>query len=516
MEENNENPEESVKTPGEILNHAREQLGMSLQDVAGRLNLRASLIRDIEANRFNQPSMLKTFVKGYIRSYASLVNVDEKEVLRAFDALMQESEQTQLEIQQKQELERRRILRTNMIWSVSVFTLIVLGLLLVAWVLFRIFSGEDEGQSGTVQYSNEPVSYGVRADPFEPSGIEEPREAFSQQELVPDEPSRYDRDLTSDSVVNRPEDVKQMEFEALQAQVRAGKKPSLADVDTAGRSAADEKAQARLAAEESARLKAEAEARARDEADRKFRDEEAVKERLEQEKKRKAEAEARAKAQAEELKKKSEEARRVVENDDATGEIDILGHVQQQQDQHNIQRKNDYESGKFAVSESLTDADDAAGEIVISSSGAAAAQETASSSEPPKPLPKPQVQPDAAPAAQTAAADDPSAQMPDADGKIELNVVKKGAVGSAALAAADRYSIVIRFSGECWVGIYAQKQTLVNKVYAAGAQAEVVLDALPAKVVVGAPQHAEVFVNGSPLELSTARSGIPYRIELSN
>ena len=39
---------------GHYLKLAREQRGMSQQDVAHRLNLRISLIRDIEQDRFDQ------------------------------------------------------------------------------------------------------------------------------------------------------------------------------------------------------------------------------------------------------------------------------------------------------------------------------------------------------------------------------------------------------------------------------------------------------------------------------
>jgi transcriptional regulator with XRE-family HTH domain len=63
-------------TPGTILKTAREQRGMSQQDVAHRLNLRISLIRDIEEDRFDQKTA-STFTRGYLKTYARFVGTDD-------------------------------------------------------------------------------------------------------------------------------------------------------------------------------------------------------------------------------------------------------------------------------------------------------------------------------------------------------------------------------------------------------------------------------------------------------
>ncbi len=75
-----------LPTPGTILKLAREQRGMSQQDVAHRLNLRISLIRDIEQDRFDQKTA-STFTRGYLKTYARFVGTDEQAVLAAYDRL---------------------------------------------------------------------------------------------------------------------------------------------------------------------------------------------------------------------------------------------------------------------------------------------------------------------------------------------------------------------------------------------------------------------------------------------
>lgn len=78
--------ETPLPTPGTILKMAREQRGMSQQDVAHRLNLRISLIRDIEQDRFDQKTA-STFTRGYLKTYARFVGTDEQAVLAAYDRL---------------------------------------------------------------------------------------------------------------------------------------------------------------------------------------------------------------------------------------------------------------------------------------------------------------------------------------------------------------------------------------------------------------------------------------------
>ncbi len=72
--------------PGALLREAREARGISQQAVADSLNLRLTLVRDIELDRFD-PRTASTFTRGYLRTYAKLVGADEAAVLQAYDSL---------------------------------------------------------------------------------------------------------------------------------------------------------------------------------------------------------------------------------------------------------------------------------------------------------------------------------------------------------------------------------------------------------------------------------------------
>ncbi|CAE6955511.1 Cytoskeleton protein RodZ [Vibrio sp. B1REV9] len=69
---------------GTLLKNKRESLGMTQKHVADRLRLRVSVIEDIENNRF-ESQQVATFTRGYLRSYAKLVGLDEKSVLAALE-----------------------------------------------------------------------------------------------------------------------------------------------------------------------------------------------------------------------------------------------------------------------------------------------------------------------------------------------------------------------------------------------------------------------------------------------
>lgn len=67
--------DEVPNKPGAILMHAREILGLSLREVAYKLNLRINSVADIEHDRLNQETAVQ-FVSGHIADYAKLVNID--------------------------------------------------------------------------------------------------------------------------------------------------------------------------------------------------------------------------------------------------------------------------------------------------------------------------------------------------------------------------------------------------------------------------------------------------------
>jgi cytoskeleton protein RodZ len=72
--------------PGETLRLARESRGWSLADVAKKLNLTVSSLNNLEAGAFDRlPG--HTFARGYIRTYAKLLDMDQAALVQAFDQI---------------------------------------------------------------------------------------------------------------------------------------------------------------------------------------------------------------------------------------------------------------------------------------------------------------------------------------------------------------------------------------------------------------------------------------------
>ncbi|NMH65495.1 RodZ domain-containing protein [Shewanella salipaludis] len=66
-------------TLGQLLKTARENKGLSIDDVAFKLNLRPCMVRDIEADNFANISS-PTYVRGYAKNFARLVEADKQEL----------------------------------------------------------------------------------------------------------------------------------------------------------------------------------------------------------------------------------------------------------------------------------------------------------------------------------------------------------------------------------------------------------------------------------------------------
>ncbi|MFP6793723.1 MAG: RodZ domain-containing protein [Pseudomonadales bacterium] len=83
----------AVKRPSELLAEARQRLGLSQKEVADKLYLTTSFIKYIDAGEFS--SLPKpAFIKGYLRSYARVVDLSGDEIVALYDAELQIAEPT--------------------------------------------------------------------------------------------------------------------------------------------------------------------------------------------------------------------------------------------------------------------------------------------------------------------------------------------------------------------------------------------------------------------------------------
>jgi cytoskeleton protein RodZ len=67
-----------------LLRQKRESLNLTQQQVADKLRLRINIIQSIEDNNFNIDKV-KTFTRGYVRSYSRVLGLDEQTILASYD-----------------------------------------------------------------------------------------------------------------------------------------------------------------------------------------------------------------------------------------------------------------------------------------------------------------------------------------------------------------------------------------------------------------------------------------------
>jgi len=69
--------------PGDRLQAARIEAGLTIDDVANRMHLSNSILEAIEENNFDEITA-PIFVKGYLRAYARIVLLDEEEMIEQY------------------------------------------------------------------------------------------------------------------------------------------------------------------------------------------------------------------------------------------------------------------------------------------------------------------------------------------------------------------------------------------------------------------------------------------------
>ena len=83
-------PETRNLSPGEQLRNARQGYRWSVEDVAANLNLTVEMVRALESGD-TEALPGPTFVRGYLRAYARLMEIDESTVLAGADDTEEES-----------------------------------------------------------------------------------------------------------------------------------------------------------------------------------------------------------------------------------------------------------------------------------------------------------------------------------------------------------------------------------------------------------------------------------------
>jgi len=121
-------------SPGQKLMKIREELGLSHSRVADALHMTAHYVKALENDEYDKlPG--KTFIKGYIRSYAKLLNTDVDEVMRCYEqyvAALEENEESEANV-----IRAKKAYDQNIRWTICAALIIVLVVSLSYWLSTR-------------------------------------------------------------------------------------------------------------------------------------------------------------------------------------------------------------------------------------------------------------------------------------------------------------------------------------------------------------------------------------------
>lgn len=153
-------------TPGLLLKQKRESLGLSQKQIAGRLRLRVAIVEALEQDNFNIDKVT-TFTRGYVRSYAKVVGLEERVILDAYDKYCGVRTETPFDLDMRSFSKKtKRQQHNNRVNFISVIVVLVLiGISSVWW------------------YQNQ-----------------------QQDSLMPGNESSYNSDLSADSVLESSND----------------------------------------------------------------------------------------------------------------------------------------------------------------------------------------------------------------------------------------------------------------------------------------------------------------------
>ena len=184
---------------GATLRGAREAAGYSITDVAERMRLSRHLVENLEAERFDL-FPVAVFLRGYLTSYARLLEIDPEPLLEAYDR--RGFGPPQLHSQ-----DSARTTSRGSEFTVTITTLIVIAVLIILSALWwREQWTEDAGLPGVTveQPGEEGTAGGMDEGPGEPAEPATPAEpAEPAGETAPEGPLGPDA-ATDDPEVEPP------------------------------------------------------------------------------------------------------------------------------------------------------------------------------------------------------------------------------------------------------------------------------------------------------------------------
>lgn len=204
FEEAQQEPEQPASvTPGQLIKQAREAKGLTQQQVADSLRLRAVVVQFIEADDFDKLASA-TFVRGYLRALAKALEIDDKEVFAAYRA--HGHEQITPDTVKMQSFSRRKVKERNdsrlMMISYGII-IVVIAMVLIWWWQESNFSFSTI--TGSEDAPTEQEAQQLREDSGAIPQVVRRRNTSSQERLTEEEVAAGDTSTVSVESAETPD-----------------------------------------------------------------------------------------------------------------------------------------------------------------------------------------------------------------------------------------------------------------------------------------------------------------------
>ena len=132
IEQQDSQEEQVVYSSGTILKQARESLGLSIDELAEQIRVPLNVLEAIEIDKVPK-NLPETFIRGYIRSYARKVNVDEALVLPEVETVAAINQTTSQSNMQSFSRRTRRKSLEKRLWYFTWLMVIAVVIAVVYW-----------------------------------------------------------------------------------------------------------------------------------------------------------------------------------------------------------------------------------------------------------------------------------------------------------------------------------------------------------------------------------------------
>ena len=165
MSDDSDNQKESKIALGKELAKIRLEKKLSIKEIAREIRIEPSVIKKIEKNDFESIGA-PVFVKGYLRQYASFIEMDADEVLEKYNQLNLKEDASPIINDSVQQLSKFIVTPKVIIFSIS-----SIAISMILWFLFSYFTKQDKGFESNVITNNVELDLNQ-----EPSNVTEAEE----------------------------------------------------------------------------------------------------------------------------------------------------------------------------------------------------------------------------------------------------------------------------------------------------------------------------------------------------